>query len=150
MLRRDTQLQGTKGISPAPLTAARAPKPPCNGFPRLSRRNASPSCCSTSLQPGSPKTPRCSPIPQYVSEQPALTLWHVLLFPAVLLLQSKTGEPVAFPGHLGGTAAPKTRPLQGSMEETDLCEGRTAEIPQGMDMKSTMMERKDIFSNTPA
>lgn len=37
-----------------------------------------------------------------VSEQPALTLWHVLLFPAVMLLQSKTGEPVVFPGHVGG------------------------------------------------
>lgn len=29
-------------------------------------------------------------------------LWHVLLFPAVLLLETKTGEPVVFPGHMGG------------------------------------------------
>jgi len=34
--------------------------------------------------------------PRSIAEQPALALWHVLLFPAVLLLQSRTGKPVVF------------------------------------------------------
>lgn len=41
------------------------------------------------------------------SEQPAHTRWCVLLFPAVLLLQSNTGEPVLLPGRLGGSILKK-------------------------------------------